>query len=56
MVTNTNKKHTLENQGEDRNSPEALKLPSSWTATALNEKLWMRKDGTYNESFYLGLG
>jgi len=39
---------------EDRNSSEALELPSSWTAPALNEKFWMRKAGIYSESFYLG--
>jgi len=44
-------KTTLENQGEDRNSPEAQKLHSSWTATVLNEKLWTRKAGIYSESF-----
>jgi len=44
------------NQGEDRNSLEATKLPSSWTARVRNEKLWMGKATIYSESFYLGLG
>jgi len=44
-------KHTLENQGEDRNSSETLEMPSSWTAPVLNEKFRMRKASIYSEIF-----
>jgi len=33
------KKHTLEKQGEDRNSSKALEMPSSRDAPVLNENL-----------------
>jgi len=49
------KKNTLEKIWEDITLPCLLESPSSWTATILNEKLWMR-NAVFIGKFSTGFG